>query len=144
MPAAFAAETITLPFNDPDKVEDAFAAAGDDIAAVILEPVAGNMGCIPPVEGYLERLREIGNCPVGYSGHERGIHIAVAAVAFVVALLAFAMTYKNMNRIDQVFAGFAKLELLDALADVSESSDAIRIMSTTKQALRWLNSAAAF
>lgn len=52
-------ETIVLPFNDLDAVEEAFAEHGDDIAGVILEPVAHNMGCIPPLSGYLEGLRSI-------------------------------------------------------------------------------------
>lgn len=57
VPEAFAATTITLPFNDLAAVELALAARGDDIAAVIVEPVAGNMGCIPPAPGFLEGLR---------------------------------------------------------------------------------------
>lgn len=52
-------QTIVLPFNDIEAVEEAFNRYGDDIAGVILEPVAHNMGCIPPVEGFLEGLREI-------------------------------------------------------------------------------------
>ena len=59
VPAAFAAETIALPFNNPQKVEQAFAAAGDQIAAVILEPIPANAGLFFPAEGYLKFLREI-------------------------------------------------------------------------------------
>lgn len=59
VPAAFAAETIVLPFNDPGKVEQAFAASKDDIAAVILEPIPANAGLFFPRDGYLELLREI-------------------------------------------------------------------------------------
>ena len=51
--------TVTLPFNDPAAVEEAFDRHGDRIAAVILEPVVGNAGVIPPVEGFLSRLREV-------------------------------------------------------------------------------------
>lgn len=54
-----AKDTAVLPYNDLDSVERIFEEQGEEMAAVILEPVAGNMGCVPPAEGYLERLREI-------------------------------------------------------------------------------------
>ncbi len=59
VPKGFSDTTIALPFNDPQAVEDAFLAQPEKIAAVIVEPVCGNMGCIPPNGGYLESLREI-------------------------------------------------------------------------------------
>jgi len=59
VPRAFAETTISLPYNSADAVEQAFAAHGERIAAVIVEPVAGNMGCVPPAPGFLEALREI-------------------------------------------------------------------------------------
>jgi glutamate-1-semialdehyde 2,1-aminomutase len=59
VPKAFCDTTIALPFNDAEAVERAFRAHGDRIAAVIVEPVAGNMGCVPPLPGYLEALRDI-------------------------------------------------------------------------------------
>jgi glutamate-1-semialdehyde 2,1-aminomutase len=59
VPASFAATTIALPYNSISAVEQTFAAHGDKIAAVIVEPVVGNMGCIPPAPGFLEALREI-------------------------------------------------------------------------------------
>jgi glutamate-1-semialdehyde 2,1-aminomutase len=59
VPKAFCDTTIALPYNSADAVEGAFRAHGDRIAAVIVEPVAGNMGCVPPRAGYLEALREI-------------------------------------------------------------------------------------
>ncbi len=59
VPACFAATTIALPYNSISAVEQTFAAHGDKIAAVIVEPVAGNMGCIPPAPGFLEALREL-------------------------------------------------------------------------------------
>jgi len=59
VPEEIAALTLALPFNDLDAVEAAFAAHPDAIAAVILEPVVGNAGCIAPAEGYLAGLREI-------------------------------------------------------------------------------------
>lgn len=59
VPAAIARETIILPFNDLEAVRETFASAGRDIAAVIVEPVVGNMGCVPPKPGYLEGLRQL-------------------------------------------------------------------------------------
>jgi glutamate-1-semialdehyde 2,1-aminomutase len=59
VPKAFADTTIAVPFNDLDAVESAFQKRGDDIAAVIVEPVAGNMGCVLPKPGFLEGLRQI-------------------------------------------------------------------------------------
>jgi glutamate-1-semialdehyde 2,1-aminomutase len=57
VPAASVRDTLTVPYNDPGPVEALFAAEGERIAAVIVEPVAGNMGCVPPLPGYLESLR---------------------------------------------------------------------------------------
>nr|WP_086940085.1 glutamate-1-semialdehyde 2,1-aminomutase [Thaumasiovibrio occultus] len=59
VPADFAKHTLTCTFNDLDSVRDAFAANPEQIACIIVEPVAGNMNCIPPVEGFLDGLREI-------------------------------------------------------------------------------------
>jgi len=59
VPAGFAGTTIALPFNSIAAVEKAFADHGDKIAAVIVEPVVGNMGCVPPVAGFLEALRDL-------------------------------------------------------------------------------------
>jgi glutamate-1-semialdehyde 2,1-aminomutase len=59
VPEAVVHDTVIVPYNDLDAVRGAFATHGKDIAAIIIEPVAGNMGCIPPRPGYLEGLREI-------------------------------------------------------------------------------------
>jgi glutamate-1-semialdehyde 2,1-aminomutase len=59
VPAALADLTLTLTYNDPEGVRAAFAEYGERIACVILEPVAGNMNCIPPAPGFLETLREV-------------------------------------------------------------------------------------
>ena len=59
VPEAVARLTLALPYNDLEAVEAAFAAHKDEIAAVILEPVVGNAGCILPAGGYLEGLRRI-------------------------------------------------------------------------------------
>ncbi len=59
VPADLARHTLTLPYNDLEAVRAVFAAQGGEIAAVIVEPVAGNMGVIPPHPGYLAGLRDI-------------------------------------------------------------------------------------
>jgi glutamate-1-semialdehyde 2,1-aminomutase len=59
VPKGFSDTTITVPFNNIGAVEQAFAAHGPQIAAIIVEPVCGNMGCIPPEPGFLEALRTI-------------------------------------------------------------------------------------
>jgi glutamate-1-semialdehyde 2,1-aminomutase len=59
VPEATASHTITVPYNDFGSVKVAFERFGQEIAAVILEPVAGNMGVVPPLPGFLEGLREI-------------------------------------------------------------------------------------
>ncbi len=56
VPADFAKHTLTLPFNDTPALKQLFADRGKEIAGVIVEPVAGNMGCIPPAEGFLEAI----------------------------------------------------------------------------------------
>ncbi|MGE3636605.1 MAG: glutamate-1-semialdehyde 2,1-aminomutase, partial [Sandaracinaceae bacterium] len=56
VPAAIGSTTIVAPYNDLRAIEAIFDAKGTDIAAIILEPVAGNMGCVPPLPGYLEGL----------------------------------------------------------------------------------------
>ncbi|HHW76238.1 MAG TPA: glutamate-1-semialdehyde 2,1-aminomutase [Xanthomonadaceae bacterium] len=59
VPAALAAYTVTLSYNDLLQVREVFAKIGEEIAGVIVEPVAGNMNCIPPVPGFLAGLREL-------------------------------------------------------------------------------------
>jgi glutamate-1-semialdehyde 2,1-aminomutase len=59
VPQSFTDTTLALPFNSVDAVEAAFRAHGERIASVIVEPVVGNMGCVPPQAGFLEALREI-------------------------------------------------------------------------------------
>ncbi|HTP88699.1 MAG TPA: glutamate-1-semialdehyde 2,1-aminomutase [Bryobacteraceae bacterium] len=59
VPRAFAETTIALPYNSIAAIEKAFLEHGDGIAAVIVEPVVGNMGCVPPAPGFLEALREL-------------------------------------------------------------------------------------
>lgn len=58
VPAALAEHTITLSYNDIDGVRAAFAEYGEQVACIIVEPVAGNMNCVPPIPGFLECLRE--------------------------------------------------------------------------------------
>ncbi len=57
--AGSAGDTISLPYNDLAAVEETIKTRGEEIAAVILEPVAGNMGCVPPKPGFLEGLRKV-------------------------------------------------------------------------------------
>ena len=59
VPKEFAAHTITLAYNDIAQVQQLFTDSGKTIAAVIVEPVAGNMNCVPPVPGFLEALRSV-------------------------------------------------------------------------------------
>jgi glutamate-1-semialdehyde 2,1-aminomutase len=59
VPAALAALTVTLDYNDSAQVEALFAREGDTIACIIVEPVAGNMNCVPPQPGFLETLRRV-------------------------------------------------------------------------------------
>jgi len=59
VPEEFTQFTLALPFNDPGAIEQAFEKFKHQIACVIVEPVVGNMGCVPPVRGYLEVLRDI-------------------------------------------------------------------------------------
>ena len=59
VPADLAQHTLTLEYNNIDSVREAFASMGEQIACIIVEPVAGNMNCIPPVPGFLQGLREV-------------------------------------------------------------------------------------
>ncbi|WP_119394825.1 glutamate-1-semialdehyde 2,1-aminomutase [Salinibius halmophilus] len=59
VPASVAEHTLTLPYNDAEAVEALFNEMGEQIACIIVEPVAGNMNCIPPVPGFLETLRKV-------------------------------------------------------------------------------------
>ncbi|HWT02989.1 MAG TPA: glutamate-1-semialdehyde 2,1-aminomutase [Pyrinomonadaceae bacterium] len=59
VPSSLAQNTLTVPFNDPVALERVFGEHGADIAAVIVEPVVGNMGCVPPREGFLQKTREV-------------------------------------------------------------------------------------
>ncbi|HUU82501.1 MAG TPA: glutamate-1-semialdehyde 2,1-aminomutase [Phycisphaerae bacterium] len=59
VPPGTTADTLLMPYNDPEAAATIFKKSGDQIAAVLIEPIAGNMGCVPPKEGYLEALREL-------------------------------------------------------------------------------------
>lgn len=59
VPADLAEHTLTLRYNDSEQVREVFKLQGDKIACIIVEPVAGNMNCIPPASGFLETLREV-------------------------------------------------------------------------------------
>jgi len=59
VPADFARHTLTLPFNDLAAVEETLGRVGQQVACIIVEPVAGNMNCVPPAPGFLEGLRRL-------------------------------------------------------------------------------------
>lgn len=59
VPAGFAEQTLTARYNEPESVAGIFRAIGEQIAAVIVEPVAGNMNCVPPEEGFLQGIRNL-------------------------------------------------------------------------------------
>jgi glutamate-1-semialdehyde 2,1-aminomutase len=59
VPEDLAKHTLTLQYNDAEMVRETFSNMGDEIACIIVEPVAGNMNCVPPVPGFLESLREV-------------------------------------------------------------------------------------
>ncbi|WP_457673141.1 glutamate-1-semialdehyde 2,1-aminomutase [Thiolapillus sp.] len=59
VPACLAEQTVTLDYNNLEQVKEAFSQIGNEVACIIVEPVAGNMNCIPPVPGFLEGLREV-------------------------------------------------------------------------------------
>jgi len=59
VPASLAEHTLTLDYNNLEQVQETFSKIGEQIACIIVEPVAGNMNCIPPVAGFLEGLREV-------------------------------------------------------------------------------------
>jgi glutamate-1-semialdehyde 2,1-aminomutase len=59
VPVATADLTLTLPYNDAEAVRQCLELEGEQVAAIIVEPVAGNMNCVPPVEGYLQALRRL-------------------------------------------------------------------------------------
>jgi glutamate-1-semialdehyde 2,1-aminomutase len=59
VPTCLAEQTTTLDYNNLEQVEEAFSRIGEEVACIIVEPVAGNMNCIPPVPGFLEGLREV-------------------------------------------------------------------------------------
>jgi glutamate-1-semialdehyde 2,1-aminomutase len=61
VPKALADHTITLSYNDSEQVKAAFAEIGEEIACIIVEPVAGNMNCVPPVDNFLQTLRQVCN-----------------------------------------------------------------------------------
>ncbi len=59
VPESLAEHTLNLPYNDPQAIRDAFAEYGAKVACVIVEPVAGNMGCIPPTQAFLQTMRDV-------------------------------------------------------------------------------------
>lgn len=80
VPASLAEHTLTLRFNDLESVETCFKEKGDEIACIIVEPVAGNMNCIPPEPGFLQGLRKICdqyNCVLIFDEVMTGFRVAL-------------------------------------------------------------------
>lgn len=84
VPAVIAGETIVLPYNDAAAVERTFAEIGREIAAVVVEPVAGNLGVVPPVPGFLEAL-------------DRSAHTAGALVIADEVITGFRLRYGTIH-----------------------------------------------
>ena len=61
-----AKNTLTLPFNNVEKLRELFAIEGDNIAGIIVEPIGGNMGVVPPKSGFLEALRKVQKRPARF------------------------------------------------------------------------------
>ena len=80
VPASYAQNTITLPYNDSEALEKVIKKEWKSIACVIVEPLAGNMGCVPPVTGFLEELRECCDRSGARSGRRRSRCRARAAL----------------------------------------------------------------
>jgi len=59
VPKSLADHTVTLNYNDIEQVKSVFKDIGEEIACVIVEPVAGNMNCVPPIDGFLQTLRQV-------------------------------------------------------------------------------------
>lgn len=59
VPEDFVAHTLSLPYNDTEGISEVMAQRGQEIACIIVEPVAGNMGLVPPVDGFLQKLRDL-------------------------------------------------------------------------------------
>ena len=74
VPAAAVADTIVCPYNDAAAVADAFSRHGDSLACVLVEPVAGNMGVVPPEPGFLEELRSLCDSAGSLLALRRGDH----------------------------------------------------------------------
>ncbi|MEA3471257.1 MAG: glutamate-1-semialdehyde 2,1-aminomutase, partial [Thermodesulfobacteriota bacterium] len=89
IPGPFAEMTVTVPYNDIDSFQSAVDIHGDSIACVIVEPVAGNMGVVPPRAGFLEKLREI--------TRERGI-----ILIFDEVITGFRLTYGGFQNLADI------------------------------------------
>ena len=122
IPKALAELTLTLEYNNIDQVNEMFAEIGDEIACLIVEPVAGNMNCIPPVDGFLECLRE--NC----SKHRAVFIIDEVMTGFRVGLTGAQGHYgviPDLTTLGKVIGGGmpvgafgGKQEIMDYLAPV--------------------------
>jgi len=96
VPEELARMTLALPYNDAGALREAFQKHGSEIACVIVEPVAGNMGCVPPAAGYLEEMRRI--------TREAG-----ALLIFDEVMTGFRVSYGGVQRITGIAADLTTL-----------------------------------
>ena len=120
--AGTAKDTLLAPYNDLEEVEKLFKANENELAAVILEPVAGNMGCIPPVEGFLKGLRELcdkhGTLLI-FDEVMTGFRLAAGGVQELMGVRADIVTFgKVIGGGLPVGAFAARTEIMDYLAPV--------------------------
>ncbi len=118
VPASLAEHTLTLPYNDIDAVETLFSKQGDDIAAIIVEPVAGNMNCIPPVPGFLEGLRKVCNA------HDTLLIFDEVMTGFRVALGGAQAVYQvtpDLTTLGKVIGGGLPVGAFGGRADVMDA-----------------------
>lgn len=120
--AGTAKDTLLAPYNDLEEVEKLFKANENELAAVILEPVAGNMGCIPPVEGFLNGLRELcdkhGTLLI-FDEVMTGFRLAAGGVQELMGVRADIVTFgKVIGGGLPVGAFAARTEIMDYLAPV--------------------------
>jgi glutamate-1-semialdehyde 2,1-aminomutase len=115
VPADLARHTLTLEYNNAAQVRELFGQIGKDIACVIVEPVAGNMNCVPPVKGFLETLRE--EC----SKHDAVLILDEVMTGFRVALggaQAFYRIQPDLTTLGKVIGGGLPVGAFGGRADI--------------------------
>ncbi len=117
-------DTIVAPFNDLDVLEQLMKECSDDLAAIIIEPVAGNMGCIPPQEGYLEAIRILCdkyNCLLIFDEVMTGFRLAKGGAQEMYNVVADIVTYgKVIGGGMPVGAFAARKEIMQEIAPLGQ------------------------